>query len=144
MRAKPSHLAAAAVALVVAAVAAIAFGIHLARTDTATGTASAGPRAGASTPESGLPTVKAQDLPKEAAATLALIDKGGPFPYQQDGTTFRNQENLLPRQATGYYREYTVVTPGSRDRGTRRLIVGRGGDVYYTADHYESFRQVLR
>jgi len=141
MRAKPSHVVAAAVALVVAVVAAITLGIHLARTDTAS---APGPRAGASTPVSGLPTVKVQELPKEAVTTLELIDKGGPFPYQQDGTTFRNQENLLPKQATGYYREYTVRTPGSRDRGTRRLVMGRDGDVYYTADHYESFRQVLR
>jgi ribonuclease T1 len=141
MRAKPSHLVAAAVAVVVAIVAAITLGIHFARTDTASVPA---PQAGAATPVSGLPTVKAQELPKEAAATLELIDKGGPFPYRQDGQTFRNQENLLPRQATGYYREYTVRTPGSTDRGTRRLVVGRDGDIYYTADHYESFRQVLR
>ena len=141
MRAKPSHVVAAAVALVVAAVAAITLGIHFARTDTASAPA---PRAGASTPVSGLPTVKAQDLPKEAITVLELIDKGGPFAYKQDGQTFRNAENLLPKQATGYYREYTVRTPGSADRGTRRLVVGRDGDIYYTADHYESFRQVLR
>ena len=139
MRAKPSHIIAAAVALMVAIVAAVTLGIHLARNDIGSA-----PRQGTSTPASGLPTVKAHDLPKEAIATLELIDRGGPFPYRQDGSTFRNQENLLPRQATGYYREYTVKTPGEGDRGTRRLIVGSGGDVYYTADHYETFRQVLR
>jgi len=141
MRAKPRHVAAAAVALVVAIVAAVTVTVHLARSDTA---AAPGPRAGVSTPVSGLPTVQVRQLPREAAATLELIDKGGPFPYKQDGSTFRNQENLLPRQATGYYLEYTVKTPGSPDRGARRLVVGRGADVYYTADHYESFRQVLR
>ncbi|HZM81128.1 MAG TPA: ribonuclease domain-containing protein [Candidatus Limnocylindrales bacterium] len=141
MRAKPGHLIAAAVALVIAVVAGVTLIVHFARTDTAS---APGPRAGASTPVSGLPTVKVEQLPGEAVATLTLIDKGGPFPYQQDGSTFRNQENLLPRQETGYYREYTVKTPGSRDRGSRRLVVGRGGDIYYTGDHYESFRQVLR
>ena len=139
--AKPSHVVAAAVALVVMIVGAISLGIHFARTDTASAPPS---QAGASTPVSGLPTIPVQQLPREAHTTLELIDKGGPFPYRQDGTTFRNPENLLPRQATGYYREYTVKTPGENDRGTRRLIVGRGGDVYYTADHYETFRQVLR
>lgn len=100
--------------------------------------------AGQSTPASGLPTVTLADLPAEATSTLALIDKGGPFPYSKDGSTFGNNEGLLPKQSRGYYREYTVPTPGSRDRGARRFVVGRDGDVYYTADHYESFRQVLR
>lgn len=98
----------------------------------------------AATPASGLPTVTAQELPKEAVATLALIDKGGPFPYDKDGAVFGNREGLLPQRPSGYYREYTVPTPGSRDRGARRLVAGKDGDVYYTADHYESFRQVLR
>lgn len=141
MRAKPSHLVAAAVALVVVVVAAISLGIHFARSDTAQ---APGAQVGASTPVSGLPTVQARDLPQEGITTLALIDQGGPFPYRQDGTTFGNREGILPKQQTGYYREYTVPTPGSRDRGARRLVVGRAGDVYYTADHYESFRQVLR
>ncbi len=105
---------------------------------------SAPPPAGASTPVSGLPTVVLAELPQEAITTLALIDKGGPFPYEKDGSTFANQERLLPQRQRGYYREYTVPTPGARDRGARRLVVGEAGDVYYTADHYESFRQVLR
>jgi len=88
--------------------------------------------------------VRLDQLPPEAAQTLALIDHGGPFPYDRDGITFANQERLLPQRPNGYYREYTVPTPGSRDRGARRLVVGREGDVYYTDDHYESFRQVLR
>lgn len=96
------------------------------------------------TPVSGLPTIAAKELPKEAITTLSLIDAGGPFPYDKDGSVFGNLEKLLPQRPRGYYREYTVPTPGSRDRGARRLVVGSDGDVYYTADHYESFRQVLR
>ena len=96
------------------------------------------------TPRSGLLTIAATSLPPAAQAALVLIDKGGPFPYAQDNTVFSNFERLLPAQASGYYREYTVVTPGSRDRGERRLVVGRAGDVYYTSDHYDSFRQVIR
>lgn len=80
----------------------------------------------------------------EAVIMLSLIDRGGPYRYAQDGTVFGNNEGLLPKHARGYYHEYTVVTPESKDRGTRRLIVGRLGDVYYTSDHYESFRQVIR
>lgn len=98
----------------------------------------------ASTPRSDLPTVAVADLPPQARDTLALVDRGGPFPYRQDGTTFNNFERLLPGQPRGYYREYTVPTPGERDRGARRLVVGQHGDVYYTDDHYASFRQVAR
>jgi ribonuclease T1 len=103
-----------------------------------------GPVSSAATPVSGLATVKASDLPKEAQQTLTLIDSNGPFPYDKDGSVFANNEKLLPRKPNGYYREYTVPTPGSRDRGARRLVAGRDGDVFYTSDHYESFRQVLR
>lgn len=102
------------------------------------------PASSVATPVSGLATVKAGDLPKEAQQTLTLIDSNGPFPYDKDGSVFGNNEKLLPRKPNGYYREYTVPTPGSRDRGARRLVAGRDGDVYYTGDHYESFRQVLR
>jgi len=98
----------------------------------------------AQTPVSGLRTVAMAELPQQARDTLALIDKGGPFPYDRDGIVFGNNERILPQRQRGYYREYTVPTPGSRDRGARRLVVGGGGDVYYTDDHYESFRQVLR
>jgi len=83
-------------------------------------------------------------LPAEAVDTLELIERGGPFPYQRDGTTFQNRERLLPERPRGYYREYTVATPGSRDRGARRIVTG--GDppdvYYYTDDHYRSFRRV--
>ncbi|WP_239085823.1 ribonuclease domain-containing protein [Catellatospora methionotrophica] len=102
------------------------------------------PSAAAGTPVSGLPTVPLRGLPKEAVATVALIDKNGPYPYDKDGTVFGNLEGVLPKQPRGYYREFTVPTPGSRDRGARRLVAGRDGDLYYTDDHYESFRQVLR
>lgn len=91
-----------------------------------------------------IPTVDAAQLPQEARDTLALIRKGGPYPYRQDDTTFGNRERRLPEQARGYYREYTVKTPGSRDRGARRIIAG-GQPVsvmYYTDDHYRTFRRI--
>ncbi len=96
------------------------------------------------TPRAGdrMATIQYDRLPVEAQATLRLIAARGPFPYRQDGATFQNREGLLPRQPGGYYKEYTVETPGSPDRGARRLIVGRGNEVYYTADHYASFRRV--
>ena len=82
-------------------------------------------------------------LPAEARATLALIKAGGPFPYPQDGRVFSNREKLLPQQKRGYYREYTVRTPGVRDRGARRIVAGETGEYYYTEDHYRSFRRIL-
>lgn len=74
--------------------------------------------------------------------TLALIDTGGPFPYRQDGTVFSNREHLLPAEAHGYYHEYTVPTPGSPDRGARRIVMGGEGEAYYTDDHYRSFWRI--
>jgi guanyl-specific ribonuclease Sa len=83
-------------------------------------------------------------LPVEAIETIALIERGGPFPYDRDGVTFQNRERRLPERPRGYYREFTVPTPGERDRGARRIVTG--GDppevYYYTDDHYRSFRQV--
>jgi ribonuclease T1 len=87
--------------------------------------------------------IPAAELPKEARETLALIRAGGPFPYPQDGRTFQNREKLLPQRGRGYYREYTVKTPGARDRGARRIVSGNGGEFYYTADHYRSFRRII-
>lgn len=79
-------------------------------------------------------------LPSQAHDTLDLIEQGGPFPYEQDGTVFQNREGLLPDQSTGYYHEYTVITPGSPDRGARRIVTGEQNEEdYYTADHYASF-----
>ncbi|MFH9751091.1 ribonuclease domain-containing protein [Streptomyces griseus] len=79
-------------------------------------------------------------LPSQAHDTLDLIEQGGPFPYEQDGTVFQNREGLLPDQSTGYYHEYTVITPGSDNRGARRIVTGEQVEEdYYTADHYASF-----
>jgi len=79
------------------------------------------------------------ELPPEALDTLDLIADGGPFPFDRDGITFQNRERLLPQKPRGYYREYTVITPGESDRGARRIIAGEDGELYYTADHYDSF-----
>ena len=87
--------------------------------------------------------ISAGELPKEARATLALIKAGGPFPYRQDASVFGNREGVLPKAARGVYHEYTVKTPGSRDRGARRIIAGKAGEYYYTDDHYRSFRRIL-
>jgi guanyl-specific ribonuclease Sa len=83
-------------------------------------------------------------LPAEARQTLRLIEAGGPFPYDRDGATFQNRERRLPAQPPGYYREYTVTTPGSPDRGARRIVSGGNPPVefYYTDDHYRSFRRI--
>lgn len=81
-------------------------------------------------------------LPAEARTTLAAIKAGGPFVHQRDGATFGNREGRLPRRARGYYREYTVPTPGARDRGARRIVAGTGGEYYYTPNHYRTFWRV--
>jgi len=86
--------------------------------------------------------VRLDQLPSQARGTLALIKSGGPFPYAQDGRVFSNREKLLPIQSSGYYREYTVRTPGVRERGARRIVAGSGGEYYYSADHYRSFRRI--
>ncbi|MFH9013255.1 ribonuclease domain-containing protein [Streptomyces sp. NPDC017943] len=79
-------------------------------------------------------------LPSQAHDTLDLIEQGGPYPFEQDGTVFQNREGILPGQSSGYYHEYTVITPGSDTRGARRIVTGeRSQEDYYTADHYESF-----
>jgi ribonuclease T1 len=93
---------------------------------------------------SGLPIVALDSLPPEAAETVELIDAGGPFQYDQDGAVFQNREGLLPEAPRGYYREYTVETPGSPDRGARRIVTGEGGERYWTADHYASFERIER
>ncbi|MFF1511751.1 ribonuclease domain-containing protein [Streptomyces sp. NPDC058326] len=90
-----------------------------------------------------LPVVQAADLPPEARETLALIERGGPYPYAKDGAVFGNFERILPRKPRGHYREYTVRTPGEHDRGARRIVTGRTGETYYTDDHYQSFREVV-
>ena len=90
-----------------------------------------------------LADTKVGALPAEARQTLALVKAGGPFPYPQDGKTFQNREKRLPQREPGYYREYTVRTPGAHDRGARRIVAGRGGEYYYTDDHYRSFRRII-
>jgi ribonuclease T1 len=89
-----------------------------------------------------LPRVALTDLPPEAAATVDLIRAGGPFPYDRDGVVFENREGLLPDESSGYYHEYPVPTPGAGDRGARRIIVGSGGELYWTDDHYRSFERI--
>jgi ribonuclease T1 len=87
--------------------------------------------------------VELKALPPEARQMLLLIKAGGPFRYAQDGKPFQNREKRLPRQERGYYREYTVKTPGARDRGARRIVAGRNGEYYYTDDHYRSFKRII-
>lgn len=86
--------------------------------------------------------IRIADLPPEARTTLRLIEAGGPFPYDRDGVVFNNFEKRLPLQKRGYYREYTVPTPGLKTRGARRIITGSERERYYTADHYNSFRRI--
>ena len=87
--------------------------------------------------------IKLGALPAEARQTLALIKAGGPFPYAKDGSVFGNREGQLPKRNRGYYREYTVRTPGARDRGARRIVAGVPGEYYYTDDHYRTFRRII-
>jgi ribonuclease T1 len=94
-------------------------------------------------------TVALEQLPDQARQTERLIRSGGPFPYAKDGTVFGNRERLLPRERRGHYREYTVKTPGSRDRGARRIVCGGAKPAapeacYYTADHYASFKRIVQ
>ncbi len=104
---------------------------------------SAGSTAPAIDPESGLPTVYLLDLPPEAAETVEIIDRGPPYPYDKDGSTFGNYEGLLPDYERGYYQEFTVETPGSYDRGARRIVEGADAELYWTDDHYASFSRIV-
>lgn len=90
-----------------------------------------------------LDTIAVAELPAEGIDTLRLIADGGPFPYSKDGSTFQNREGILPSQPKGFYEEYTVETPGSDDRGARRIVTGDDGSRFYTDDHYDSFREVV-
>lgn len=82
------------------------------------------------------------ELPAEARTTLELIDRGGPYPFKRDNIVFGNFERRLPLKPRGYYREYTVPTPGVRHRGARRIVAGSQGERYYTNDHYRSFKRI--
>ncbi len=94
----------------------------------------------------GLAAMSVAELPRQGQETYEKIQKGGPFPYEKDGTVFGNRERILPNEKRGYYREYTVKTPGSRDRGARRIVCGGKATTpdacYYTADHYSSFKRI--
>jgi len=88
------------------------------------------------------------ELPPEATRTWRAIHSGGPFPYEKDGSVFGNREFILPAQPRGFYREYTVPTPGATDRGARRIVCGGSKPAapeacYYTADHYSTFRRIV-
>jgi ribonuclease T1 len=89
-----------------------------------------------------IPEVSAAELPAQARVTIELIRKGGPYPFERDGIVFGNFEKQLPLRERGYYREYTVRTPGTKSRGARRIVAGTGGELYYTEDHYQSFKRV--
>ena len=97
-------------------------------------------------PRDGLATISVAEMPPQGQQTFERIHQGGPFAYDKDGVVFGNRERLLPAEKRGYYREYTVKTPGSRDRGTRRIVCGGAPKVpdacFYTADHYASFRRI--
>jgi len=100
--------------------------------------------AGPAAATQGIPEAAVADLPREAREMLRLIKQGGPFAYERDGMVFGNFEKLLPLRERGYYREFTVKTPGISSRGARRIVVGRGGESYYTDDHYASFRRIRK
>lgn len=89
--------------------------------------------------DSGLPVRALSGLPVQVGDTVRLVQRGGPYPYGRDGIEFGNREGLLPDESRGYYREYTVPTPGSDDRGARRVVTGSRDEYYYTGDHYGSF-----
>ena len=92
---------------------------------------------------SNLPPILVTELPLEALDTLELIASGGPYPFDRDGLVFQNREALLPDFPRGHYREFTVITPGESTRGARRIVAGADGELYYTADHYNSFREIV-
>ena len=99
--------------------------------------------------DAGNATVAVADLPSQGQQTYRLILQGGPFPHDKDGSVFGNRERLLPRERRGYYREYTVETPGARDRGARRIVCGgkrrtTPDACWYTSDHYSSFRKIVQ
>ena len=90
--------------------------------------------------------ISSAELPRDAALTLELIARDGPFPYDRDGVAFGNRERALPDRPRGYYREYTVRTPGMRSRGARRIVCGgpprSTSDCYYSDDHYRTFKRI--
>lgn len=141
----------------IAALLALAIGTWWQQRDRAERVEDAGPRATAPAPSQKVdkpsqkpdePSEKLDEVVRDAEEraelqkTLDLIARGGPFPFRNDGTVFANRERHLPQHERGYYREYTVVTPGSPDRGARRVVRGNGGETYYTRDHYRTFVRI--
>ncbi len=142
-RARPALVALATLVVAVAATAVLHDGSN---GNTSTPTANApttDTKASGPSRHSDLPTISVDELPNEAVEVLALIENDGPFPHSQDGAIFQNREGILPSRGSSHYREYTVATPGSSDRGARRIVAGADGERYYTDDHYESFREIL-
>jgi ribonuclease T1 len=90
-----------------------------------------------------LSSIQAHELPAEARETLILIERNGPYPYRRDGVEFKNRERKLPQKPRGYYREYTVPTPGKSGRGAKRIVAGEVCEYYYTTDHYRSFKRII-
>jgi len=88
-------------------------------------------------------SIAVAELPPEAREMLHLIQQGGPFPYPRDGVVFGNHEHMLPYQPRGYYHEYTVKTPGARNRGARRIVCGPLTECYYSGDHYRTFQRIV-
>lgn len=121
-------------------------GTHRTTTTTRAPTTSTRPKrtTTTTTPADGLAVIKESALNTQAADTLVAIRAGGPFDFpRNDGVVYHNLNRVLPRQREGYYREYTVRTPGASNRGARRLVTGAGGELYYTSDHYQTFWRVL-
>lgn len=93
--------------------------------------------------QAALADISVKQLPAEARDTLSLIEKGGPYPFDRDGIVFSNFEKRLPIKERGYYNEFTVKTPGIKHRGERRIVAGRGGEKYYSDDHYKTFKRIV-
>ena len=94
-------------------------------------------------PQLAIADIAVKSLPPEARETLALIEKGGPYPYDRDGIVFSNFEKRLPAKDRGYYQEFTVRTPGVNHRGARRIVTGKSGEKYFSDDHYNTFKRIV-
>ena len=93
--------------------------------------------------QASLADISVKELPPEARETLKLLERGGPYQYDRDGIVFGNFEKRLPIKDRGYYNEFTVKTPGVKHRGARRIVTGKGGEKYYSDDHYKTFKRIV-